>query len=185
MSGELHPHNPLWGLAAEFESPEAIIAAARILRGAGYREVRGYTPFPVEGLAEELGFERTGIAAFFLGGAVFGAGGGFFMQWFANVVHLPWNIGGRPMNSWPAFIPITFEMGILFAALTGVAAMIVRNRLPQPYHPVFNTPGFERASRDRFFLCVKATDPKFDSDGGTLRELETLAGVVQVREVPQ
>jgi hypothetical protein len=105
------------------------------------------------------------------------------MQWFANVVHLPWNIGGRPMNSWPAFVPITFEMGILFAALTGTTAMIALNKLPQPYHPMFRVEGFERASRDRFFLCVRSIDPQFEL-ARTRRTLEGLRPLA-VMEVPE
>jgi hypothetical protein len=173
----------LYGLAAEFETPEAILAAARAVREQGYRRVRAYTPMPVDGLSEVLGFERTWIPAFFLGGGIFGAGGGFFMQWFANVVHLPWDVGGRPMNSWPAFVPITFEMGILFAALTGTAAMIALNKLPQPYHPMFRVEEFARASRDRFFLCVRSTDPRFE----LARTRQALEGLrpVSVMEVPK
>ncbi|HZZ43538.1 MAG TPA: DUF3341 domain-containing protein [Tepidisphaeraceae bacterium] len=173
----------LYGMAAEFDTPEAILEAARVVRRYGYREARTYTPFPVGGLAEIFGFERTWIPAFFLAGGIFGAAGGFFMQWFANVVHLPWDIGGKPMNSWPAFIPITFEMGILFAALTGVTAMIVLNRLPQPFHAMFQLPAFERASRDRFFLCIKSTDPQFSREktADLLKSLHPLA----VLEVPR
>lgn len=174
---------PLYGLAAEFDSPEALLDAARTLHAVGYRDLRAYSPMPVEGLAEFVGLDRTSIPAFFLAGAIFGASGGFFMQWFANVVHLPWNIGGRPMNSWPAFIPITFEMAILFAALTGVTAMVALNRLPRPYHPMFRVDRFSRASRDRFFLCVKTTDPRFDL-GATRNDLEHLAPL-SVMEVPR
>lgn len=175
--------NDLYGLAAEFETPEAILAAAHALREHGYHHVRAFTPMPVTGLSEILGFQRTWIPAFFLAGGIFGAAGGFFMQWFANVVHLPWNVGGRPMNSWPAFIPITFEMGILFAALTGTAAMIALNKLPQPFHPMFRLDAFARASRDRFFLCVRSVDPRFDL-AETRRVLEHLRPLA-VMEVPQ
>jgi hypothetical protein len=153
------------------------------VRDAGYERVEAYTPFPVTGLSEVLGPRRTRVPAFFLAGGVAGAGGGFFMQWFANVVHLPWNVGGRPPNSWPAFIPITFELGVLCAALTGVVAMLAMNGLPRPFHPLFQVPGFARASRDRYFLCVEAADPLFDSERtqALLVELMPLA----VMEVPK
>jgi hypothetical protein len=173
----------LFGLAAEFDSPEAILQAAEVVHDAGYRHVEAYTPFPVTGLSDRLGFRRTRVPLFFLIGAVVGGGGAFFMQWFANVVHYPWNVGGRPPNSWPAFIPITFEMAILFAALTGVAAMLAMNGLPRLYHPLFRLPQFARASRDRYFLCVEATDPRFDV--GRTRNLLFELMPLAVMEVPK
>jgi hypothetical protein len=176
------PSDPLYGLAAEFGSPEALLAAARTMHNFGYRDVRAYSPMPVDGLAELTGLKRTMTPFFFLTGAVLGVSGGFGMQWFANVVHLPWNIGGRPMNSWPAFVPITFEMGILFAAVTGVTAMVVANRLPRPFHPMFHAAAFDRASRDRFFLCVKSTDHQFRLET-TRRHLEDTSPL-SIAEVP-
>lgn len=154
----------LFGLAAEFDSPEALVAAAARVREAGYTRVEAYTPFPVEGLSHALGFARTKVAMVVLIGAIVGAVGAFGMQWYANVLSYPWNIGGKPPNSWPAFIPITFELGVLGAALAAVIGMLAMNGLPQPYHPMFNLPRFTLASRDRFFLCVESTDPKFDPD---------------------
>lgn len=152
----------LYGLLAEFDSPEAVLAAAERAHAAGYDRAEAYTPFPVEGLSQALGFARTKVARVVLVGGTCGACAAFAMMWFANVIHLPWNVGGRPPNSWPAFIPITFELGVLFAAFGAVIGMLAMNGLPEPHHPVFNAPNFQLASRDRFFLCVEAADPKFD-----------------------
>jgi hypothetical protein len=173
----------LFGLAAEFDSPEAILDAAKQLRADGYEAAEAYTPFPVTGLSEHLGYRRTGVPLVVLIAAVCGAGGGFFMQWFANSIHLPWNIGGRPMNSWPAFIPITFECAILLAGLSAFIGMLAMNKLPQPYHPMFRLDSFPRASRDRFFLCIESSDPKFDLDAtrAFLERMHPLA----IMEVPK
>ncbi len=171
----------LHGLLAEFTSPEAVFDAARRVHDAGYARAEAYTPFPVEDLSQALGFHRTRVARIVLIGGVCGAVAAFFMMWFANVIHLPWNVGGRPPNSWPAFIPITFEMGVLFASLCAVIGMLAMNGLPEPYHPVFNAPNFQLASRDRFFLCVEAADPKFDAPA-TRAFLESL-GPLSVTEV--
>ncbi len=173
----------LFGLAAEFDSPEAILEAAKHVRVQGYRHVEAYTPIPIDGLSEILGFRRTWIPAIVLCCAAIGAGGGFFMEWFANVVHLPWNIGGRPMNSWPAFIPITFEMGILFAGVSATIAMLALNKLPQPYHPMFRLDSFTEASRNRFFLCIESDDPLFDLEK-TRQALETVHPLA-ISEVPR
>ena len=180
--GQLHVQR-LFGLAAEFDSPEALVEAAERLRDAGYTRAEAYTPFPVEGLSRALGFRRTKIAMIVLIGAIIGTAGAFGMQWYANVISYPWNIGGKPPNSWPAFIPITFELGVLGAALAAVIGMLALNGLPQPYHPMFNLPQFSLASRDRFFLCIEATDPKFDLDQ-TRRVLEDLHPIF-VAEVPK
>lgn len=159
------------------------VAAAKKVAAAGFTCAEAYTPFPVEGLSDILGFHKTRMpVVVFLGGA-FGAVGGFFMQWFANVIHLPWNIGGKPPNSWPAFIPITFEMTVLFAALAAVLGMLALNKLPQPYHPLFNVENFRFASRDRFFICIEAADPKFNL-AETRQFLESL-NPLAVMEVPQ
>jgi Alternative complex III, ActD subunit len=159
MPGERHN---LFGLAAEFESPEAILDAAQKVHAQGYCAAEAYTPFPVEGLPEALGYRRTLVPMIVLIGALAGAMGGYLMQWFANVVHLPWNIGGKPPNSWPMFIPITFECAILLGALAGAIGMLAMNRLPKPFHPMFRLESFARASRDRFFLCIETSDPNFD-----------------------
>jgi hypothetical protein len=163
----------VFGLAAEFDSPEALVDAAARVRQAGYTHVEAYTPFPVEGLSHALGFRRTKVAMAVLIGAILGAVGAFGMQWYANVLSYPWNIGGKPPNSWPAFIPITFELGVLGAALAAVIGILTMNGLPQPYHPMFNLPRFSLASHDRFFLCIESTDPKFDPEQ-TRRLLEEL-----------
>jgi hypothetical protein len=153
----------LYGLMAEFESPEALKAAARAAReDEGYRQMDAYTPFPVEGVAEVVGFEKNRVPLVVLIGGLAGAGGAFAMMYYATVIAYPINIGGRPLNSWPAYVPITFEVTILFAATAALVGMLVMNRLPKPYHPVFNAPGFERASQDRFFLCIEAEDERFD-----------------------
>jgi hypothetical protein len=147
---------------AEFETHEQILDAARKARERGYRHMDGYTPFPVEGLPEAMGHKRTLVPLIVLLGGIFGGTGGYFMEWYANVVSYPLNIGGRPLDSWPLFIPITFELTILGAALAGFFGSLGMNKLPQPYHPAFNAPRFERASIDRFFLCIEAADALFD-----------------------
>ncbi len=121
-----------------------------------------YTPFPVADLPAALGHKQTPMPLIVLIGGIIGASGGYFLQWYATVVDYPLNIGGRPFHSWPAFVPITFEFTVLCAALFAIIGMLALNRLPQPHHPVFNVPEFERASTDRFFLCIEARDPKFD-----------------------
>jgi hypothetical protein len=173
----------VYGLLAEFASPEAVLDAATRAHAAGYRRAEAYTPFPVDGLAQSLGFHRTRVPLVVLVGGVTGACSAFFMMWFANVVHYPWNVGGRPPNSWPAFIPITFEFGVLFAAVAAVIGMLWMNGLPEPYHPVFNAPNFQMASRDRFFLCVETADPQFEL-ARTRQFLESLAPIA-VTEVPR
>jgi hypothetical protein len=152
----------LYGVLAEFDTPERLCAAARCARDAGYRCMDAYTPFPVDGLAEALGLRPTRLPWWMFAG---GAGGGalaYFMQWYAAVVAYPINVGNRPLHSWPAFVPVTFEMTVLGAALTGLCAMLFANRLPRLDHPLFNADRFELASRERFFLCVEARDPHFD-----------------------
>jgi len=153
---------PLYGLMAEFDSPETLVEAARHAFARGYRRMDGYSPFPVDGLAEALGVKSSPVPLIVLIGGILGCLGGFFLQYWAAVVDYPINIGGRPLNSWPAFIPVTFEVTILFAALAAVFGVLALNGLPMPYHPVFNVERFELASRNRFFLCIEAADPKFD-----------------------
>jgi len=154
----------LYGVMAEFKRPEDLVTAVRTVRSRGYRAMDAYTPFPIEGLADELGSHFNILPGIVLIGGILGALGGFFMQYYANVVALPLNIGGRPHNSWPAFIPVTFELTILVAALFAVLGMLALNGLPRPHHPVFNEPRFELATRNRFFLCVESRDPRFNRD---------------------
>jgi hypothetical protein len=152
----------LYGLMAEFDEPEPLLAAARRAHAAGYRHMDAYSPMPVEGLAEAIGFRTTLVERLVFCAGLLGASGGFGLCWWITVVAYPHNVAGRPLNSWPAYIPITFECMVLVACLTAMFGMLALNGLPQPYHPVFNVQRFEHASRDKFFLCIEATDPKFD-----------------------
>ena len=164
-----------YGLIAEFDSPGALLEAARRAYAEGYRKMDAYTPMPIHGLAEAIGFRRRQLPLLVLLGGIFGCITGFLMQYIVEVYVYPMNVGGRPYNSWPSFIPITFEVTVLFAALTAVLGMLALNGLPMPYHPVFNVPRFEMASRHRFFLCIESRDPKFDPTG-TRAFLEGLHG---------
>jgi len=154
--------HPLYGLMAEFDNTDDLLKAAERAYAEGYREMDAYTPFPVEGLAEAIGFHKTYVPLVCLIGGLTGCFGGFFLQWWPNVIGYPLNIGGKPFNSWPSFIPITFELTVLFAGLATVFGMLALNGLPTPYHPVFNAPNFELASRNHFFLCIMARDEKFE-----------------------
>jgi hypothetical protein len=161
------------GLMVQFLTPEAVLAATRRSREAGYRDMDAYTPYTVEGLAAELGMGRSRIPSVVLIGALVGAATGFFMQYYSMAVDYPFNSGGRPYNSWPAFIPIAFEVMVLVGSLAAFLSMVLLNELPHPNHPVFNVPEFVRASQDRFFLCIEADDPLFDVQ----RTAEFLAGL--------
>ena len=174
---------PIYGLLAEFAEPEALLEAVRRARAAGYRKMDAYTPFPVEHLAEELGFHRTALPLIVLIGGLIGCGGGFLLQYWISAVDYPLNIGGRPLNSWPSFIPVTFELTILCAALSAVLGMLGLNGLPMPYHSLFNSPRFALASRNRFFLCIEASDRQFNREATAkfLSELKP-AGVSEVAE---
>jgi hypothetical protein len=153
-----------YGLMAEFGSPADIVAAAQRAHAEGYRRMDAFTPFPVEGLAEAMDFHRTRVPLIVFLGGLAGCLLGYFMQYYFMAIYWPFNIGGRPLNSWPAFIPITFELTVLLAAISAVLGMLALNGLPQPYHPVFNAPNFALASQDRFFLCIEAGDPRFDRE---------------------
>ena len=172
----------LYGLLAEFPSADALCAAARHARDNGYTRVEAYSPFAIEGLDDIVGADKGWIAPLTLLGGILGGAGTYFLQWYAAVVDYPINIGGRPLNSWPAFIPATFEITILGAAVAAVLAMLVLNGLPRLYHPLFEVEEFELASRNRFFLCLPARDPVFAP--GPARDLLEELHPLLLREVP-
>lgn len=172
----------LFGLLARYDSEEALTAAAGKVYDAGYRNFDAYSPYPVEGLMENMRLKPSPIPWIVLAGGLLGALGGFGMQAFATVVDYPQNIGGRPMFSWPAYIPITFELTVLLGALLGVLGLFALTRFPQPYHPVFNSEDFNaHASKDGFYLGIEAGDPKFDLER-TRKLLEDL-GAIGVSEI--
>jgi hypothetical protein len=166
---------------AEFDTPAGLIAATERTREAGYRKIDAYAPYPIEDLVHALGHHHSRLPLLVLGGGIAGCLAGLGLQVWVNAVAYPLNIGGKPVLSWPAFVPVTFETTILFASLTAVLGMLALNGLPTPYHPVFNVPRFSAASRDRYFLCIEAADPRFHVDG-TRRFLETL-GATEVSDV--
>ncbi len=162
VSSQTAARDGLYGLAAQFGSVESVMAAAERVRDAGYTRTDGYTPFPVEGLDDALGMPQTRLGWIDLAaGNTFGLAG-FWMQWWANGTYYPLNIGSRPFNSWPNFIVIMYELTILASAFTAGLYMIFRNGMPRPYHPMFNVPNFDAASRDKFFICIESRDPQFD-----------------------
>jgi hypothetical protein len=152
----------IYGLLAEFDDANALVEAAKRTHAEGYRKVDTFSPFPIEAAWEALHAEDRRVQLFVLIGGILGCFAGFGLCYWTQVIAYPLNIGGRPFNSWPSFIPVTFETTVLFAAFTAVIGMIALNGLPMPYHPVFNVPSFSRASQDGFFLAIEATDPKFD-----------------------
>lgn len=182
MAETITSQPPVYGLVAEFATAEALVEATRKVVSAGFQKFETYTPFPVHDLveAEKPGPTRIPELVFIFG--VLGAVSGMALQWWVNLRVYPMNIGGKPLNSWPAFIVPSYEMTILFAAFAAVVGMIVLNGLPKPYHPLFNVKSFDRASQDRFFLAIEATDPKFDEDDtrGFLMSL----GAEEVSDVP-
>lgn len=171
----------IYGLMAEFETPTALVSAAEQARLQGYRKLDAYSPIPIEELNEALGFRRTRLPRLVLAGGILGGLAGYGLEYWSQAIAYPLNVGGRPFHSWPHFIPVTFETTVLGAALTAFVGMWALNGLPQPYHPVFNVPAFARASLDRFFLCIEATDPRFDRHA-TAKFLESLhpVGVTEV-----
>ncbi|AIE85551.1 DUF3341 domain-containing protein [Fimbriimonas ginsengisoli] len=164
-----HGHDPVvpqpFGLVAEFDSAEALLAAAEKTKEAGYRKTDAYSPFPIHGLSEAIGFHDVRLPWIIFMGGLIGCTFGYTLQWYTAVIDLPMNVGGKPLNSIPAFFPVTYESTILFSALTAVFAMMALNRLPKPYHSIFNTPGFERATQDRFFLAIESRDKQYDAEG--------------------
>ncbi len=172
----------LYGLLAKFDTPEALVAATRRVYEAGYRKFDAYSPYPVEGLQQAMHLRSSPMPFIVLAGAIIGGVSGFGMQAFATVIDYPQNIGGRPLFSWPAYIPITFELIILLGAFAGVAGLFFFTRFPQPYHPVFNSADFNaHASQDSFYLGIEADDPQFQLER-TQRLMEQL-GSVQVSEI--
>jgi hypothetical protein len=172
----------LYGLLAEFDNPTDLVRAVRSAREAGYRRLDAYTPYPIEELTEALEFRRTRMPlVIFLGGAI-GCVSGYLLQYYCAAWDYPINVGGRPLNSWPAFIPVMFELTVLIAALAAVFGLLVLCGLPRPHHPLFNVQRFARATRDRFFLCIEQRDPRFELEAtrNFLRELNP----VELNEVP-
>jgi hypothetical protein len=171
----------LYGLLAEFESPQDLLDAVYKVREAGYREIDAYTPFPIEEISHALGYHRSPMPKIVFCAGLVGCTLGFVLQYWTSVIDYPLNIGGRPPNSWPSFIPITFESTILVAGISTVLGMFALNKLPMPYHPVFNVPRFALASRDRYFLSIQAVDPKFDlSETRAFLEGLNASGVFEV-----
>ncbi len=174
---------PVYGYLAEFESATDLVGATRRAYAEGYRKMDAYSPFPIEEAADALGFHKTRVPLVVLVGGILGGGAGYLLQWWINVIAYPLNVGGKPMHAWPSFIVVTFEMTVLFAGLAALFGMLALNGLPMPYHPLFNVPRFAMASRDRFFLCIEAADPKFDPES-TRAFMESLQPHGTVLEVP-
>ena len=163
----------VYGVMAEFGTADELLHAAHAAYAEGYRSMDAYSPFPVHGLSEAIGYHKTLVPLIVLLGGLAGAAGGYLLCYFMTAIAYVHNVGGRPIHSWPSYIPITFETAVLMASLSAVVGMIAMNGLPRPYHPVFNAPRFGLASRNRFFLCIEAADPKFEQEA-TMRFLETL-----------
>jgi len=183
MAHTTSAESPLYGLMAEFDSAQALLDAAHKVHGAGYKNADAFSPFPIHGLAEALGFRERSVAKIVLGAGITGAIAGYGLEYWTQVIAMPVNIGGRPYHSWVSFIPPAFETTILFAAFSAVIGMLALNGLPQPYHPVFNHERFAKyASSEKFFLAIEATDPKFDASA-TKQFMAGLGGAKEVVEV--
>jgi hypothetical protein len=168
----------LYGLVAQFDSPDTLLEAVRETTRAGYTNTDAFSPFPIHGMGEALNFTDRRLSLIVLIGGIVGCLAGYGLEYWTQVIDFPMNIGGRPFHAWVAFIPPAFETTILFGAFTAGITMLAMNGLPRPYHPVFNTPGFDRASQDKFFLVIEATDPKFD-----LEHTRSFLGQLHPREV--
>ncbi len=173
---------PIFGLMAEFETPTELLRATRRAYQEGFRRMDAYSPFPIPELAEALGFHRDRIPLICLVGGILGGSTAYMLQWWINTIAYPVNVGGRPLHAWPSFIPVTFEMSVLFAGLAAFFGMWALNGLPRPHHPVFNVDEFAYATRDRFFLCIEAIDPRFELE--STREFLSTLGAQKVMEVP-
>jgi hypothetical protein len=169
-----------YGLLAEFKTPEELLKATEETRRRGYTLYDAFTPFPIEGLDEAMGSPKNRVGLIALVGGITGAVTGLGMQWYANVIDYPINVAGKPFFSWPAFVPVTFELTVLFAALFGAFGMLAMNQLPKLYHPLFAVDEFSRASKDRFFICIQSIDPHFEGAQEFLRSLQPLS----LKEVP-
>jgi hypothetical protein len=172
----------VYGLMAEFDNPTDVVHAAQRVHEEGYRQIDAYSPYPIEELSEAIGFHKNRVPLAVLIGGLLGATGGTLLCYWVSAIAYAENIGGRPLWSWPAFIPVAYECTILVASISAVVGMILMNGLPQPYHPVFNAPRFELASRDHFFVCIESADPKFDLD--QTRAFLASLGARSVEEVP-
>ena len=181
MAHTTTPASPVYGLMAEFPNADALLAAARRVRDAGFTKFDTFSPFPIHGMGEAVGFKEKSVAKIVLCGGLVGLVAGYSLEYYASVIAYPLNIGGRPYHSWPMFIPPAFETTILFASISALVGMLALNGLPQPYHPVFNAPRFTQASQDAFFLVIEADDPKFDSEG--TRQMLTSLAPTEVVEV--
>jgi len=172
----------VYGLMAEFDTPQALLDAAHKAHNAGYKKIDAYSPFPIEGLADAIGFHKNMVPFVTLVGGIIGGLSGYMLQYYVHVISYPVNVGGRPFHSWPSFIIVTFEMTILFAGLSAVFGMLALNGLPQPYHPVFNVEEFAKASNNKFFLVVDASDTEYDAVA--TRDFLRSLGSRAVSEVP-
>jgi hypothetical protein len=179
----ISPDDKLYGLLAEYAGPEPLVRATAQAHAAGYRRMDAYTPMPVEGLPEAMHFDNTRMPLVILIGSIVGGLSGYLLQYWVAVIAYPLNVGGRPLHSWPAFIPITFEMTILLGSIAGVFGMLALNGLPRPHHPLFGVAEFKRASRDGFFLCIEATDIHFSPE--RTRDLLIGTGAIEVIDVPR
>jgi hypothetical protein len=171
---------PIYGVMAEFDNPASLVTAAREARARGYRKLDAYSPFPIEALTEALHLPKSKLPLIVLIGGILGGIAGYLMQYFVTVIYYPINVGGRPLHSWPMYIVITFELTVLFAAVSAVFGLLAVCGLPMPYHPTFNVPRFALASRNRFFLCIEAADPLFDRT-----ETESFLESMDAREVSE
>jgi hypothetical protein len=168
----------LYGLLAEFDSPDQLLSAVRRTTDAGYTKTDAFSPYPIHGMGDALKFKDRRLSPFVLIGGIVGCLAGYGLEYWTQVIAYPLNIGGRPYHAWVNFIPPAFETTILFGSFTAGIAMLVLNGLPRPYHPCFNVPAFERATQDKFFLVIEADDPQFD-----LQKTREFLGGLHARQV--